>query len=79
MKNLHRAPLAGTAIRYVGITGRHRYFELLDKPILKKLLAKLTGVKSEGLAYYNSESPDHGQRDSLIARTIPVNMPANTN
>ncbi len=36
-------------------------------------------VKSEGLAYYNSEFLEHGQRDSLIARTIPVNMPANTN
>jgi hypothetical protein len=47
--------------------------------MLKNLLAKLTGVKPEVLAYYNSEFPEHSQRDSSIARAIPVNIPANTN
>ncbi len=47
--------------------------------MLKNLLAKLTGVKPEAFFFHNSEFPEHSQRDSPIARTIPVNIPANTN
>jgi hypothetical protein len=55
------------------------WLQAADELVLHDFSIVSAGIKTDALADDNSRFWEHGQRDSPIAFTIPLSIPAKTN